>query len=382
MSTALKAELVKTMHLELYVSYITEYLTHHNSLRYASGALIIILATLLLRAFISRYAVEWLKKWAEHTSSIWDEHVIDSLKRPISILVLITGIYMALLYLPLFAAVDALLIKIYRSIVISLVGWGFYQLVGKDSLFSDEFRDRFNIDAILAGFFSKAARIVVIALTIVIVAKEWDYDVNGFIAGLGLGGLAFALAAKDALANIFGGLVIIMEKPFSIGEWISTPSVEGTVESISFRSTRVRAFDQAIITVPNSTLANEPITNYTRMGKRRIKFHLGLMYSTPPAKIQACVDAVKQMLKEHTEIHPETVVVNFEKFSDSSLDIIIYCFTNTTEWTQYMDVRQEVNIRILQILEQLEISIAFPTRSILLESADPCSTPDASKIQD
>lgn len=382
MGTALKAELVRTMQLKLYVNYITEYLTHHSNLRYATGALIIILITLLLRAFISRYAVEWLKKWAENTSSIWDEHVIDSLKRPIGIFILITGIYMALLYLPLFAAVDALLIKIYRSIVITLIGWGFYQIVGKDSLFSDEFRARFNMDAILAAFFSKAARIIVVALTIVIVANEWDYDVNGFIAGLGLGGLAFALAAKDALANIFGGLVIIMEKPFSIGEWISTPSVEGTVESISFRSTRVRAFDQAIITVPNSTLANEPITNYTRMGKRRINFHLGLTYSTTPEKIQACVNDIKQMLIKHAEIHPETVVVNFEKFGDSSMDIIVYCFTNTTEWTQYMDVRQEVNIRILQILEQLEISIAFPTRSILLESTDPCSASDASKIQD
>lgn len=370
------------MQFKLYVSYIAEYLNHHSNLRYATGALIIILMTLLLRAFITRYALEWMKKWAEQTSSIWDEHVIDSLKRPIGIFLLITGIYMALLYLPLYFTVDALLIKMYRSIVIILIGWGFYQLVGKDSLFSYEFRARFNVDAILAGFFSKAARIIVIALTIVIAANEWDYDVNGFIAGLGLGGLAFALAAKDALANIFGGLVIIMEKPFSIGEWISTPSVEGTVESISFRSTRVRAFDQAIITVPNSTLANEPITNYTRMGKRRINFRLGLTYSTTPEKIQACVNSIKQMLIEHTEIHPETVVVNFEKFSDSSLDIIVYCFTNTTEWTQYMDVRQEVNIRILQILEQLEISIAYPTRSILLETADTCSAADASQIQD
>lgn len=368
------------MQLKLYVSHITEYLTHHSNLRYAVGALIIILITLLLRAFISRYAVAWLKKWAENSSSIWDEHVIDSLKRPIGVFLLITGIYMALLYLPLYTAVNAMLIKVYRSIVIILIGWGFYQLVGKDSLFSDEFRARFNMDAILTAFFSKAVRIIVTALTIVIVAHEWDYDVNGFIAGLGLGGLAFALAAKDALANIFGGLVIIMEKPFSIGEWISTPSVEGTVESISFRSTRVRAFDQAIITVPNSTLANEPITNYTRMGKRRINFHLGLTYSTTPAKIQACVNDIKQMLIKHPDIHPKTVVVNFEKLGDSSLDIIVYCFTNTTEWTKYLDVRQDINIRILQILEKSDISIAFPTRSILLESPEPCSSAETGQM--
>ena len=99
------------------------------------------------------------------------------------------------------------------------------------------------------------------------VAQEWDYRIDGFIAGLGLGGLAFSLAAKDTLSNVFGGLVVILDKPFSIGDWIKTPSVEGTVEDISFRSTKVRTFAQALVTVPNATLANEPVTNWTRMGK-------------------------------------------------------------------------------------------------------------------
>jgi hypothetical protein len=150
------------------------------------------------------------------------------------------------------------------------------------------------------------------------VANEWGYDVNGFIAGLGLGGLALALAAQNALANLFGGLIIILEKPFSIGDWIATPSVEGTVETITFRSTLIRGFDQAVITVPNATLANEPITNHTRMGKRRIFYYLGLSYATTGQEMETCVKRIRQMLNDHPDIHKETIMVNFESFGHDS----------------------------------------------------------------
>ncbi|MFA1822484.1 mechanosensitive ion channel family protein [Virgibacillus oceani] len=121
--------------------------------------------------------------------------------------------------------------------------------------------------------FSRTLRIVIIAISFSIIAQEFGYDVNGFVAGLGIGGLAFALAAKDALANMFGGIIIITKKPFTIGDWVLTPSVEGTVEDISFRSTKVRTFAQALVTVPNATLSNEPITNWSKMGKRQITFN-------------------------------------------------------------------------------------------------------------
>ncbi|MFP3359363.1 mechanosensitive ion channel family protein, partial [Planococcus sp. SIMBA_143] len=122
------------------------------------------------------------------------------------------------------------------------------------------------IDHILIPFFSKALRLIIVAIGISVIAQEFEYDINGFVAGLGIGGLAFALAAKDALANLFGGIIIITEKPFTIGDWIKTPSVEGTIEDISFRSTKVRTFAQALVTVPNATLSNEAITNWSKMG--------------------------------------------------------------------------------------------------------------------
>src|SRR5699024_6731493 len=126
------------------------------------------------------------------------------------------------------------------------------------------------IDEILVSFLSRALQFIIIAMAISIVLQEFDYHIGGLITGLGIGGLAISLAAKDALANLFGGVVIVTEKPFTINDWIMTPSVEGTVEDISFRSTKVRTFDQALVVVPNATLANEAITNWSKMGKRRI----------------------------------------------------------------------------------------------------------------
>jgi MscS family membrane protein len=169
---------------------------------------------------------------------------------------------------------------------------------------------------------------------------------------------------------MFGGMVIFLDKPFTIGDWISTPSVEGTVEDITFRSTKIRTFAHALVTVPNATLANEPITNWSRMGKRRITFHLGVTYTTSRSKLEKCVQAIRAMLEEHPGIHKETIFVYFERFNESSLDIFLYFFTNTTDWKEYLSIREDVNFKIMQILEQEGVSVAFPSRSIYIEKVD------------
>lgn len=325
---------------------------------------------MLLRKVFTRYIFTWLQKLTSRTTSELDDKMLLAGEKPVRALFVILGLYLALLYLPLPPALDVFFSKVFRSLLVILIAWGFYDLCGRNSLLSEELKEKLNMDNMLIHFFSNVARFIIIALAIVIVAQEWNYDVNGFIAGLGLGGLAFALAAKDALANIFGGIVIIMEKPFIIGDWIAIPGVEGVVEDISFRSTKIRAFSHASITIPNSTLANEAITNYSRMGKRRISFNLGLTYDTPRSKVEECVRLIKQMLVEHPGIHPETILVSFDLFNESSLDIFIYCFTNTTTWSEYLEVRQDVNLKIMAILEDEGISIAFPSRSIYLENAN------------
>nr|WP_316252536.1 mechanosensitive ion channel family protein [Bacillus aquiflavi] len=220
----------------------------------------------------------------------------------------------------------------------------------------------------LIPFLSKTIRFIIIAIGISMIAEEFGYDVNKFIAGLGLGGLAVALAAKDALGNLFGGVVIITEKPFSIGDWIMTPSVEGTVEEISFRSTRVRTFAQALVTVPNATLAVETITNWSKKGKRRISFHLGLTYDTPKEKIEKIVRRIEELLRSHPDIHQETIFVKFDQFNESSLDIFLYFFTKTTNWGDFLTIKEEINFKIMDIIEEEEASIAFPSRTLYVSS--------------
>ena len=180
--------------------------------------------------------------------------------------------------------------------------------------------------------------------------------------------MAFALAAKDAIANFFGGIVIITERPFSLGDWIQTSSVEGTIEDITFRSTKVRAFTQALVTVPNATLANSVITNWSKMGKRRVTFHLGVQHDTPKQQIQEVVQKIESFIRNHPGVHEETILVKFDQFDVNSLDIFVYFFTKSTVWEEYLTVKEEINFKVLDILEEENVALAYPVSTLVVES--------------
>src|SRR5699024_10501115 len=197
-----------------------------------------------------------------------------------------------------------------------------------------------------------------------VILEVFNYKISGFITGLGLGGLAFSLAAKDALSNLFGGIIIITEKPFTIDDWIMTPSVEGTIEDISFRSTKVRTFAQALVTVPNATLANEPITNWSKMGKRQITFQLKLTYDTPKESIKTITSRIKDLLTTHEGIHQETIFVHVDEYATDGLAILLYFFTKTTNWGEYLEIKEEINLRICNIIEETGAEIAIPSQKL------------------
>lgn len=324
----------------------------------------------LLGKIFTSYILKILLKITEKTKTTLDNQIVIAFEKPFKLLFIFLGIYFAFLYLPLQPSQDILLSRFFRSSLIFLLALGFYNFASNQIVFAEEVGNIFNvkIDKILIPLISKAIQVIIVFLAIVIIAQEWDYDVNGFIAGLGLGGLAFALAAQDTLSNIFGGIVIITDKPFSIGDWILTPSVEGTVEDINFRSTKVRTFAQAVVTVPNSKLANEPITNWSKMGKRRINFNLGVTYSTSKDKLEKCVKQIEEMLRNDPGIHDETIFVRFDSFGNNSLNIFIYCFTNTTVWGEFLKVKESVNYKIMDILEKEGVEVAFPSTSIYFEN--------------
>lgn len=344
-----------------------EWLTSWEEIGIALGIFILFH---LFRKVFTKYIFKLLLRMAKNTPTELLSNIFVAFEGPLRLFFVGLGFYFSLMYLPLEEKTDELIVQIYRSFIIFLIGYGLYNLAASTSVLFQKISKtiEIEIDELLLPFLSKLVRIIIIALMISVIAGEWGYDINGFVAGLGLGGLAFALAAKDAIANLFGGVVIITEKPFSIGDWIKTPSVEGTVEEITFRSTKVRTFAQAVVTVPNATLANEPITNWTKMGKRQITFRLGVTYSTPKEKLERCVKRIEMMLRNHPAIDQEVIFVRFDQFNDSSLDIFLYFFTKTTVWGEFLEIKENVNFKIMEILEQEGVSVAFPSRSVFLET--------------
>ncbi|WP_375709792.1 mechanosensitive ion channel family protein [Mesobacillus foraminis] len=329
----------------------------------------ILLIFLVFRRIFSKYIYSLLIKLSKKAPE-FISHIFLAFEKPIQWLFIIIGVYVAADYFPYFNQHNPLFLDIIRSTVIFLISWGLYNLSSSSSLLFSKVNEKYNIeiDQILIPFLSKALRFVIVAISLSVIAQEFDYDVNGFVAGLGLGGLAFALAAKDALGNLFGGIIIITEKPFTIGDWIMTPSVEGTVEDISFRSTRVRTFSQAVVTVPNATLANESITNWSKMGKRQVSFNLRVTYETPKDRFENVVKQIRYLLNNHHEIHPETILVNFDQYKEDGFEIFIYFFTNTTNWAEYLRIKEEINFEIMDILSNEGVSLAMPSRKVYIET--------------
>ena len=215
---------------------------------------------------------------------------------------------------------------------------------------------------------STMLHIVVVLLGFVTIAKEWNYDISAFVASLGIGSLAVAFAAKDALANVFGSLIIILDKPFQNGEWIMANGTEGVVEKISFRSTCLRTFLNELVYIPNSLLSNTPIVNYSRREKRRISFVLGLTYSTTHDQMVTVIEKIKAYLQAQEDLHTDDIRVHFAEYADSSLNIRITCYTKTTSGMTYLDIVQRINLSLMKIMEEVGVSCAFPSTSVYFET--------------
>ena len=208
------------------------------------------------------------------------------------------------------------------------------------------------MDKILFPFISKILKLILLALVITVIAEKWGYNIQGFVAGVGLGGLAFALATKDVAASIIAGICIIVDKPFTIGDWISSGILEGSVENIDFRITKIRAIDQSLIIVPNSQLTIQAVTNFSRRGKRKINLTLELNYKTHRENLEGCVANIRSMLENHSQVNIKGILVRFDKFSTSSLDVLICCFADTADYDEYFKIKENINFKIIDILQQ------------------------------
>lgn len=337
-------------------------------------ASIILLFFLTLRFILFNYLIVFIKNLANKTTSEFDNQLIEAFEKPFAFFLIIFGFYSTLNLMPLDIDVYKKPLSVFvRSCSIFCFFWGLYNLTSETNGLLNRLLISlgWKCDNVLIRLIAASSRFIIITLAFTMLATEWNYDINGFITGLGLGGLAFALAAKDSLENIFGGILIIVDKPFNIGDWIQTASGEGIVEEISFRNTKIRTFTQGLVYIPNSKLSKEAITNWSKMTKRRVRFTFGLTYDTPLTSLQKCLVDIESVLVKHTEIDPNDIVVKFDNYGPNSLDILISYFCVHKDYTNYIRVKEDINLQIMQIVGEHKLSFAFPSTSLYFENSLP-----------
>ncbi len=300
------------------------------------------------------------------------EAVVSALGRPAAWGVRVAGIWVALKGMPLEAVdamdVDALVDRLAQGTSVALGTWLGVRIVQgvADVLTERAEATEGTFDDQLVPIFRKAAIAFLVVAGVVMVIQNLGYSAASLLAGFGLGGAALAFASKDTVANFFGSIVIFVDRPFQIGDWVEVGEVEGTVETVGIRVTRIRTFANALLTIPNATFTTSPINNWSRMKKRRIKMTIGLTYGTTPDKMRQAVEAIREVIRNDDRLHQDFFLVNFYDFGASSLDIFCYLFTRTTNWAQHMQIREEFMLRVMESIKGLGLDFAFPTTTVHL----------------
>lgn len=266
--------------------------------------------------------------------------------------------------------------KLVKCAIIVLIAMGLNNLTNNSDEYIERASTRYDIkvNVVLIPMLCKAIRFLILAFAIIQIAQIWGMDVNAFIAGLGISGVVVALAAKDYASNMMSGVIIFLDSPFNIGDWIRCKDIEGVVEEISFRSTRIRTFDKVLITVPNSVLVNDSILNFNKRETRRVTMDIGVTYDTSIEQLKVCVENIKEMLSQHEGVDNEMINVAFSTLNESSLDISLYFFINKTTYNEYMAVKEDINFKIMKILKDAHVEVAFPSRSIYIENKKTMQT--------
>ncbi|ATX82742.1 MscS family membrane protein [Mariprofundus ferrinatatus] len=316
------------------------------------------------------------QRLALKTTTKLDDVLLNAAERPVSLLVLVIGILVAVHLLSppaeIFPLVE-LANNVGRVVSIVIGSWFVWRLVdGLSAYFTERAKETASsLDDQLVPFIGKTMKIFLVLTAVLMVAQNMGYSISGLLASLGIGGIAVAMAAKDTIANVFGSIMILVDRPFTVGDWIKASEFEGVVEEVGFRSTKIRTFEKTLVNVPNSSLANMVIDNIDARHVRRIKMRIGLTYSTTPKQMDQAIKGIETILKNHPGVDQEYMLVKFDEFADSSLSIFLYYFSASKVWEEYLQVRQEVNMQIMELLESMELEFAFPSRTVYLHQEGP-----------
>lgn len=340
-------------------------------------ALGILLVFLIFRQFFSRFILRRVAKIVASSSNKLDDTLATALSEPVRFIPAVIGIFFATEYLDLSGTPQVMATSLNRSLIVFVVFWTLYRMVDPLSFLLGKIERVFT--SAMVDWLIKAIKLLVALIGIATILEIWGIQVAPIIAGLGLFGVAVALGAQDLFKNLIAGILILVEKRFAIGEWIQVDGVvEGTVESIGFRSTFVRRFDKAPVFVPNAQLSDVAVTNFSRMTYRRIYWVIGVEYRTTTDQLRQIRDGIEDYITSNPDFvaaDKATLFVRLDRFNDSSIDFMVYCFTKTTVWGEYLKVKEDLAYAVKAIVEDAGSGFAFPSRSLYLETV-PGSSPE------
>jgi MscS family membrane protein len=342
----------------------------------------IFLVFLFARRLFFQTTIKTLKLMVRKTETTLDDQVLAAIGKPLEFAFVVVGLYVAGQFVGLSDTLAHILAQLVRSLIAVTIFWAIFRIVDPLSSLFDRAIGLFGSESMhetVKGFFVKVTKTVVVCLGIAAVFQEWGFNIAAVLGSLGLVGMAVALGAQDFIKNMFAGLTIFLDRMFEKGNWIKTPDVEGTVEEIGFRATKVRQFDKALVTLPNSKLANEALINYSRMTHRRIHWMIGVEYSSTKEQILNIVQAISRYIQEcgdfETDPAQTKTFIFLDSFGSSSIDIKLYCFTKTTVWGEWLEAKERLAYKIKEIVEGQNASFAFPSTSLYVETL-PFGTPE------
>ncbi len=330
---------------------------------------IVVFLALLTKMVLNRFFDQLARRF-EATDNRWDDTLLEAARRPATMMVWAVGLFWALEIVQ--QETDSALFEIVdpgrRVAVIALLAWFLVRLVhGAERVLVDPKRSEKPMDHTTAKAIGKLLRASTIITAALVMLQTLGFSISGVLAFGGIGGIAVGFAAKDLLANFFGALVVYLDRPFAVGDWIRSPdkNIEGTVEDIGWRVTRIRTFDQRPLYVPNATFTSISVENPSRMLNRRIYETIGIRYADAD-KMRDIVRDVTAMIRSHPDLETETrtLIVHFNSYGPSSLDFFVYTFTKTTKWVEFHRIKEDVLLKIYDIIREHEADIAFPTTTV------------------
>jgi MscS family membrane protein len=353
--------------------------SNENTVTHYVIAMIFLVAALLLRRVVTSIFFNFLKKLASKTETTLDDKLFPALETPTATLIMVGGIVCSLRVLKLAAATDQA-IDVGSTVAFSLVFFwmllrGFNALLDHVHEISQE--KQLGIAAFMP-WIKKSLVALFVVVGVLMIVQSLGYDVKALLAGLGIGGLAFALAAQDTIANLFGSMVVAIDQPFKVGEVVNLASHIGTVEDIGLRSTKIRKVDRSLVVIPNRTVANESIVNLSRFTARRFEQVFCLTYDSRPEQMDGIVEDIRRIINSEPGVNAADTIVYFRDFSASSLDVWAVYVVRDPDFHKHMALRQRVNLAIMRAVAARGMSFAFPTTTLHVAST-PETPPEAAQ---